>query len=110
MMDATTPIPQGTARRTARGGSALGDPAILRRAALDAVGKLDPRRLARNPVIFVTEVVSILVTILAVRAVALGQPWTFQAGIALWLWLTVLFATFAEGPSRRAAAAPRPTA
>ncbi len=69
---------------------------ILRRAAIDALRKLDPRRLMRNPVIFVTEIVSLLVTVLALNAALQGAPWAFQAGIALWLWLTVLFATFAE--------------
>jgi K+-transporting ATPase ATPase B chain len=72
------------------------DPAILSRAALDSLCKLNPVRLLRNPVIFCTEVVSALVTILAIRAAVLGEPWGFQAGIAVWLWLTVLFATFAE--------------
>ncbi|WP_439597753.1 potassium-transporting ATPase subunit KdpB [Falsiroseomonas sp.] len=94
-MDMTPAIPAGEARRAIRGGALLSGP-IVRRATLDAFAKLDPRRLVRNPVIFVTEVVAILVTVLAGRALALGQPWTFQAGIALWLWLTVLFATFAE--------------
>jgi K+-transporting ATPase ATPase B chain len=94
-MHMTQAVPAGEARRATRGGALLTGP-IIRRAALDAVVKLDPRRLVRNPVIFVTEVVAILVTILAARALALGQPWSFQAGIALWLWLTVLFATFAE--------------
>lgn len=94
-MDMTPAIPAGETRRAARGGALLSG-SILRRAALDALAKLDPRRLVRNPVIFVTEVVAILVTVLAIRALALGQPWAFQAGIALWLWLTVLFATFAE--------------
>jgi K+-transporting ATPase ATPase B chain len=94
-MDMTPALPAGEARRAARGGALLSGP-IVRRAALDAVAKLDPRRLVRNPVIFVTEVVAILVTILAARAAVLGEPWAFQAGIALWLWLTVLFATFAE--------------
>ncbi len=94
-MDMTSAIPAGEVRRATRGGALLTGP-ILHRATLDAFAKLDPRQLVRNPVIFVTEVVAILVTILAVRAVTLGQPWTFQAGIALWLWLTVLFATFAE--------------
>ena len=46
---------------------ALFDAAILRAAARDAVLKLNPRALMRNPVIFVTEIVSILVTILGVR-------------------------------------------
>ena len=75
---------------------ALLDGAILARAARDALAKLNPARLVRNPVIFVTEVVAVLVTALAVRNAATGQPWTFAAAIAAWLWLTVLFATFAE--------------
>ncbi|MDO9713465.1 potassium-transporting ATPase subunit KdpB [Paracraurococcus sp. LOR1-02] len=91
----TPAISAAEARHATRGGALLSGP-IVRRAALEALGKLDPRRLVRNPVIFVTEVVAILVTVLATRALALGQTWTFQAGIALWLWLTVLFATFAE--------------
>jgi potassium-transporting ATPase ATP-binding subunit len=75
---------------------ALFDGAILRQAAIDAVRKLNPRHLVRNPVIFVTEVVSILVTILAVRDAVAGNAFGFQASVAAWLWLTVLFATFAE--------------
>ncbi|PZW39312.1 K+-transporting ATPase ATPase B chain [Humitalea rosea] len=75
---------------------ALFDSAIIRQAAIDAVRKLNPGHLVRNPVIFVTEVVSILVTLLAARDAAAGIPWGFQAGVAAWLWLTVLFATFAE--------------
>ncbi|MBP0463497.1 potassium-transporting ATPase subunit KdpB [Roseomonas sp. PWR1] len=94
-MDATPVFHPGEARRATRGGALLSGP-IVRRALLDACAKLDPRHLVRNPVIFVTEVVAILVTVLAFRAAGMGQPWTFQAGIALWLWLTVLFATFAE--------------
>ena len=70
--------------------------AMLRAASLEAFRKLDPRHLVRNPVIFVTEVASILVTLLTIRDAAIGQPWLFQAGVAAWLWLTVLFATFAE--------------
>jgi len=75
---------------------ALFDGAIIARAARDAFGKLNPARLIRNPVIFVTEIVSILVTVLAIRNLATGQPAGFALSIALWLWLTVLFATFAE--------------
>jgi len=75
---------------------ALFDGAIIARAARDAFGKLNPARLIRNPVIFVTEIVSILVTVLAIRNLSTGQPAGFALSIALWLWLTVLFATFAE--------------
>ncbi len=75
---------------------ALFDGPILTRAMSDAVRKLDPRQLARNPVIFVTEVISALVTVLGLRNVATGAPWGFALAIAAFLWLTVLFATFAE--------------
>ena len=75
---------------------ALFDGAIIARALRDAFLKLNPARLIRNPVIFVTEIVAVLVTVLAVRNGLTGQPWTFPAAIAAWLWLTVLFATFAE--------------
>lgn len=94
-MDIQAALPQGEVRRGSRA-AMLFDRGILARAAVDAVRKLDPRHLVRNPVIFVTEVVAILVTILALRAAGAGQPAGFQAAIAAWLWLTVLFATFAE--------------
>jgi len=74
----------------------LFDGRILGRAARDAVLKLNPATLLRNPVIFVTEVVAALVTMLGLRSLAAGQPWRFAIAIAAWLWLTVLFATFAE--------------
>src|SRR5215212_3501750 len=99
MPDTTVPQPSAVAPRRGAGQrrpSTLGDSARFSRAALDALGKLGPRRLVRNPVIFATEVVSVLVTALAVEAALAGGPWAFQGGIALWLWLTVLFATFAE--------------
>ena len=58
--------------------------------------KLDPRTLVKNPVIFVTAVVSALVTVLFVRDLVTGQPALFSGQIAAWLWFTVLFANFAE--------------
>ncbi|WP_108660999.1 potassium-transporting ATPase subunit KdpB [Acuticoccus kandeliae] len=71
------------------------DPGLLSRAARDAVLKLNPRRLARNPVIFVTAVVAILATFYAVAGVG-GTSSALLVQIALWLWATVLFANFAE--------------
>jgi K+-transporting ATPase ATPase B chain len=69
----------------------LFDREILRRAAGDSLRKLDPRRMARNPVMFVVEVGSVLVT-----ALAINDPSLFAWLIAAWLWFTVLFANFAE--------------
>jgi len=75
----------------------LFDSAIIKRASVDAFRKLDPRHLARNPVIFVTEVVSAVVTLIFLRDLA-AQNGTalFTGQIAAWLWFTVLFANFAE--------------
>ncbi|MDQ0390600.1 potassium-transporting ATPase subunit KdpB [Labrys monachus] len=72
------------------------DASILLPAIRDAFVKLDPRLLVRNPVIFVTEVVAALVTVLCLRDLVHGDGVTFPAQIAAWLWFTVLFATFAE--------------
>src|SRR6202158_2111702 len=75
----------------------LFDGKIIAAAAVDAVRKLDPRALAKNPVIFVTEVVSAMVTILFIRDLVTGSgPAAFSGQIAAWLWFTVLFANFAE--------------
>ncbi|MBV8104817.1 MAG: potassium-transporting ATPase subunit KdpB [Hyphomicrobiales bacterium] len=75
----------------------LFDGKIIAAAAIDAVRKLDPRALAKNPVIFVTEVVSALVTVLFVRdLVTHNGVAAFSGQIAGWLWFTVLFANFAE--------------
>jgi K+-transporting ATPase ATPase B chain len=75
----------------------LFDAAIIKRAVMDAFHKLDPRKLARNPVIFVTEAVSAVVTIFFIRdLVTHNGVALFSGQIAAWLWFTVLFANFAE--------------
>ena len=70
--------------------------AMLRRAGLDAFVKLDPRKLAGNPVILATEVVAALATASLADALVRHADWSFPLQIALWLWATVLFANFAE--------------
>ena len=72
------------------------DRTLVLRTVADAFRKLDPRVLVRNPVIFVTAVVSALVTVLFVRDLITGQQAGFSGQIAAWLWFTVLFANFAE--------------
>ena len=86
-----------SSKSVAKHALALFDPAILGAAAVDAVKKLAPQHLMANPVIFVTEVVAALVTFLWARSLVIGGGDPFFSGqIALWLWFTVLFATFAE--------------
>ena len=98
--------------KAAKSASAF-DTGLLARAARDAFFKLDPRSLARNPVIFVTEIVTIFVTIIAIRDAFTGGAAWFSIQIAAWLWFTVLFATFAEavaeGRGKAQAAALRKT-
>ena len=67
---------------------------IVRRALLDAVVKLDPRPMMRNPVMFVVEVGSVITTVLLIQNP--HQAFGFNLQITLWLWFTVLFANFAE--------------
>ncbi|MCK5932769.1 MAG: potassium-transporting ATPase subunit KdpB [Fulvimarina manganoxydans] len=71
-------------------------PDLVGRATVDAFKKLNPAALMRNPVIFVTEIVAMVVTILFVRDVVAGNPLLFTGQIMAWLWFTVLFANFAE--------------
>ncbi len=73
------------------------DAEIVRRAALDALVKLHPRTMAKNPVMFVVEVGSVLTTLALVRDAIAGRGGLgFEIQITFWLWLTVLFANFAE--------------
>ncbi len=76
------------------------DPDLLRSALPQAVRKLDPRLLIKNPVMFVVEITAALVTIIAIANAAnvpeAAGSLGFQVQIAIWLWFTVLFATYAE--------------
>ncbi len=75
----------------------LWDSRIVRRAVRDSLRKLHPRTMARNPVMFVVEVGSVLTTWRFIQDAIAGRPGLgFEFQITLWLWLTVLFANFAE--------------
>lgn len=73
------------------------DPAIVIPAIGQAFVKLNPRTLAKNPVMFVLEIVTLLTTALLIRDIVIGQAdIAFELQITIWLWFTVLFANFAE--------------
>jgi K+-transporting ATPase ATPase B chain len=75
----------------------LWDPQIVKRAIVDSFWKLHPRTMARNPVMFVVEIGSVLTTIRLILDVMKGGSGIgFELQITFWLWLTVLFANFAE--------------
>ena len=67
------------------------DPALLTKSLPDALRKLDPRTLWRNPVMFIVEIGAVWSTVLTVR----DSSW-FGWLIVFWLWLTVLFGNIAE--------------
>ncbi len=76
----------------------LFDRAIMRRAVVDSFTKLDPRLMAKNPVMMVVEVGSVLTTILFFRDLgsSTASENLFAGLVSAWLWFTVLFANFAE--------------
>jgi K+-transporting ATPase ATPase B chain len=83
---ATRPTAHGVAEK--RG---LFDREILGRATIDAVRKLDPRTEIRNPVMFVV-LIGAIVTFIE----SIAHPGIFTWSVTIWLFLTVLFANFAE--------------
>ena len=75
----------------------LFDPEILRRAIKESFVKLNPRMVAKNPVMFVVEVGAALTTVFVIKdAIAGAGGVFFGIQIAFWLWFTVVFANFAE--------------
>ena len=90
----TTVMNQPTAEPGAHGvaqARGLFDGPILRQALKDSITKLDPRLQVRNPVMFVVLVGSIITLVEAI-----AHPSTFSWSITIWLFLTVIFANFAE--------------
>jgi K+-transporting ATPase ATPase B chain len=80
--------PKSTPKRVQGG---LLDPKMLLKALPDALRKLDPRTLWRNPVMFIVEIGAVWTTFLAIV-----DPSWFAWLIAVWLWLTAIFANLAE--------------
>jgi len=98
MTTQSQPVP--STRQTPR---SLFDPMILRSAVGPSFAKLDPRVQIRNPVMFVVEIGAAITTVAwLIQAFGGGplgggnEPWWFTFTVAIWLWLTVVFANFAE--------------
>jgi K+-transporting ATPase ATPase B chain len=85
---APTPEQVPTGKRVSPG---LLDPRLLVTSLPDAVRKLDPRVMFRNPVMFVVEIGAVLSTV-----TVLTDPSAFAWVVVVWLWLTVVFANLAE--------------
>ncbi|WAC07446.1 MAG: potassium-transporting ATPase subunit KdpB [Thermodesulfobacteriota bacterium] len=74
----------------------LFDQAIILRALVDTFVKLDPRWQIKNPVMFVVFLGAILTTATVIHELTGGKSDMFNIQITFWLWLTALFANFAE--------------
>lgn len=59
--------------------------------------KLNPLYVLKNPVMFIVEVGALLTLYISVSNLITKKPWGFELAISILLWLTVLFANFAEG-------------
>jgi K+-transporting ATPase ATPase B chain len=78
----------------------LFDASIIGPAVVESFKKLAPHLVAKNPVMFVVEIGSLLTTLIWLRDVFSpvpgGAPRWFTLAVSLWLWFTVVFANFAE--------------
>ncbi len=73
------------------------DKKIITQALVDSIVKLDPRKMLKNPVMFVVEVGAAFLTLKLLTSAFTGNAnFGFEIQITLWLWFTVLFANFAE--------------
>ena len=90
-VDSAAQTQPATSASTKRVQGGLLDPKMLWRSTPDALRKLDPRTLWRNPVMFIVEIGAAWSTVLAIVS-----PTWFAWLIVVWLWLTVLFANLAE--------------
>src|SRR6201991_4732549 len=95
-MSVSTIAPTAQAQQPKRASSkriqgGLLDPKMLWKSLPDALRKLNPRTLWRNPVMFIVEIGAAWSTVLAIT-----DPTWFAWLIVVWLWLTVLFANVAE--------------
>lgn len=76
--------------------SSIFKPEFMKEAIKGSFLKLNPIDMARNPVMFVVEIGSVITTAITIYSLIKGQPYLFDLQITLWLWFTVLFANFAE--------------
>ena len=95
---APTLAPGDTKADRVRASTSMFDPSIMRRAVTDSFAKLHPRKMVRNPVMFVVEVGSVLTTVLFFTNLSSAgtDQNVFTAFVTAFLWFTVLFANFAE--------------
>lgn len=76
--------------------SSIFKPELIKEAVIGSFSRLNPVDMARNPVMLVVEIASVITTLITVYNIKNGVPFSFNLQISIWLWFTVLFANFAE--------------
>jgi potassium-transporting ATPase ATP-binding subunit len=76
--------------------SSLFNKKILLQASIDSITKLNPALQIKNPVIFIVAIGAVLTTFILFQGIFQGNFSSFNLQIAIWLWVTVLFANFSE--------------
>lgn len=69
---------------------------LIPQAIRDSFLKLNPISMLRNPVMLTVEIGAIITTIITIINLFYQKPWSFNLQISFWLWITVIFANFAE--------------
>src|SRR5947207_5687233 len=95
-MSVTAAAAPGAPAVSRRVGGGLLHPKQLWKSLPDALRKLNPATLWRNPVMFIVEIGSVFTTVLAI-----ASPTVFAWVTTVWLWLTVVFANLAEAVAER---------
>ncbi len=72
------------------------EPTLVRTAIRDSFIKLNPRLMARNPVMFVVEIGTVVTLLITIANIVNAQPFGYELAITVLLLFTVLFANFAE--------------
>ena len=104
--DIATELPHGSGSPSRAPKRGMFDPEIAGPALKESFRKLDPRTMAKNPVMLLVEIGAAITTLILIAdligisdslgvEIAAGQRW-FVAWITVWLWFTVIFANFAE--------------
>lgn len=69
---------------------------LIPKAIVNSILKLNPISMLRNPVMLTVEIGALITTIITILSILSNKPWGFNFQISFWLWITVLFANFAE--------------
>lgn len=69
---------------------------LILKAISSSILRLNPISMIRNPVMLTVEIGAVITTLITIFNLFSKKPWEFNLQISFWLWITVVFANFAE--------------